>query len=157
MNKDFKKNTGSQTKESVLGLIADYVRDSETETVPITSCHSAVAYWIAAEDVLEPSDEIVLLGPDVDNDLVYHSILMRDDKIIGDTERVAPKRNILTTYDMESGVYNTKMSNTNPEVVVYHTLERINLAEFRDQYVNKNKQDADIKNAGSDIDTSFDF
>ncbi|PCI57050.1 MAG: hypothetical protein COB36_01920 [Alphaproteobacteria bacterium] len=157
MTNDFKKNTGSQTKQSVLGLIADYVRDSEEETIPITSCHSAVAYWIVDEDILEPSDEIVLLGPDIDNDLVYHSILMRDGDIIGDTERVAPRRQIDTTYDMETGAYNTKMSNSNPEAIVYHTLERISLAEFRNQYLNENKQDVDVKNAGTDLDSGFNF
>lgn len=151
MTDDFKKNTGNQTRESVLGLIADYIRDSEKEVIPITSCHSAVAYWIVDEDILEPSDEIVLLGPNVEDDLVYHSILMRDGDIIGDTERAAPERQIDTTYDMDTGIYKTKMSKSSSEAIAYHTLERISLAEFRNQYLKENNLNAEMKSSGLDI------
>ncbi|PCK00466.1 MAG: hypothetical protein COA45_01420 [Zetaproteobacteria bacterium] len=134
--------------------MADYVRDSEHEVIPITSCHSAVAYWIVAEEQLEPSDEIVLLGPKPDKDLVFHSILMRGDDIIGDTERSAENRQIDTTYDAQTGVYKTKMSNKEgSEEVSYQTLLRISLSDFKQQYVEENNTDLDITdpNAGFDL------
>ncbi len=137
--------------------MADYIRVSEEKVVPITSCHSTVAYWIMNSVELEPSDEIVLLGPNPDNDLVYHSIIMRDGDIIGDQERAAPRRGVDTTYDMETGVYKTKMKNDNVGDEVFYTLERISLAEFREQYLKEEQPQPDVNGPGSDIDSSFDF
>jgi len=154
---DFIKNTGNQTKESVLELMANYIRDSEEKVVPITSCHSTVAYWIMDSAELGPSDEIVLLGPNPDDDLVYHSIIIRDGDIIGDHERAAPNREIDTTYNAETGIYKTKMTNDSVGDEAYYTLERINLAEFREQYLKEEQPQPDVNGPGSDIDSSFDF
>lgn len=137
--------------------MADYIRDSEEKVMPITSCHSTVAYWIMDSDELKPSDEIVLLGPKPDDDLVYHSIIIRDGDIIGDHERVAPSREIDTTYDMETGVYKTKMKNDNVGDEVLYTMECISLAEFCDQYLKEEQPHPDVNGPGSDIDSSFDF
>lgn len=143
-----KKNILNQTKESVIGLIADYIMDSEDEVIPITSCHSAVAYWVYSAEELQDSDEIVLLGPNIDNDLVYHSIIMRGNDIIGDSERAADSRQIDSKYDGENGIYTTKMSNANVDEVDYKTLYRITIGDFRNQYLINKDQDIELDNTG---------
>lgn len=143
-----KKNILNQTKESVIGLMADYIMDSEDEVIPITSCHSAVAYWVYSAEELQDSDEIVLLGPNIDNDLVYHSIIMRGNDIIGDSERAADSRQIDSKYDGENGIYTTKMSNANVDEVDYKTLYRITIGDFRNQYLINKDQDIELDNTG---------
>ncbi len=145
------KNVLNQTKGAVLGLISDYIERSETEVVPVTSCHSAVAYWIYSEDAVNDSDEIVLLGPDVNNDLVYHSILMRGDDIIGDTERASDSRNIDTKYDGKTGVYTTKMDDNSASDFRYETLHRISIKDFKDQYLRNANHDAGVEPSTPDV------
>lgn len=83
---------------------------------------------------MEPTDEIVLLGPDPDGSSVYHSILMRGDDIIGDTERAAPERQMDTTYYADTGEYKTKMFKSSAEDVTYYTLDRISVADFKAEF-----------------------
>ena len=122
------------SRESALSIMAEAANDSDGGKFPVTSCHSTVGYWIANEPQVEPTDEIVLLGPDPDGSTVYHSILMRGDDIIGDTERAAPERQMDTTYDPDTGQYTTKMFKSSTEDVTYYTLDRMSVADFREQY-----------------------
>ena len=122
------------SKESALSIMAEAAIDSHDGVFPVTSCHSTVGYWIANEPEVEPTDEIVLLGPDPDGSTVYHSILMRGDDIIGDTERAAPERQMDTKYDPDTGQYTTKMFQKSTDNVTYYTLDRMSVAEFRAQY-----------------------
>lgn len=121
------------SRESALSIMAE-AASSEDGKFPVTSCHSTVGYWIANEPRVEPTDEIVLLGPDPDGSTVYHSILMRGDDIIGDTERAAPERQMDTTYDADTGEYKTKMFKSSAEDVTYYTLDRISVADFKAEF-----------------------
>ena len=105
--------------------MAEAANDSDGGKFPVTSCHSAE---------VEPTDEIVLLGPEPGGSKVYHSILMRGEDIIGDTERAAQERQIDTKYDMDTGEYTTKISPKSQSDVTYYTLDRMSVAEFREQY-----------------------
>lgn len=115
--------------------MTESAKSGDSGSFPVTSCHSSVGYWIANEERLEPTDEIVLLGPDKDGETVFHSILMRGDDIIGDTEKVSPQRGIDTTYDAQTGEYKTKMFPKSPNDVTYYTLMRMTVADFRAQYL----------------------
>lgn len=123
------------SKESVLSIMVESAKSGDSGDFPVTSCHSSVGYWIANEDRLEPTDEIVFLGPDKGGETVFHSILMRGDDIIGDTERASPQRRIDTSYDAETGEYKTKMFPKSPNDVTYYTLMRMSVADFRAQYL----------------------
>ena len=123
------------SKESVFSIIKHYALSDDLKDTPLMSCHSAVGYWIANEEQLEPTDEIVLLGPNKDEDVIHHSILMRGDDIIGDTERASPQRGIDTSYDTETGEYKTKIFPKGESEVTHQTLMRMSVADFRAQYL----------------------
>lgn len=123
-------------------MIADYVRSDEQ--IYVSSCHSAVAYWIANEEQLLPSDEIVLLGSEAGTgsgeDRVHHSIIMRDGDIIGDTERSG--RGIDTSFDHEKQEYYSKLMARGNEIATYKVVERMTIGDFKAQYVDAPEQDS---------------
>lgn len=122
----------AQTLRSVFDIMQEVLDTKEDRSFPITSCHSAVGYWIAHEERVEPTDEIVVLGAEKLG--VTHSILMRDDEIIGDSERSAKGRGIDTTYDMATGEYKTTRSPMNDTLnVAYQTVMRMSVGEFLDR------------------------
>ncbi len=137
MEKEFSKKAGLLTRDSVTDMIAGYVRDAETEDIHVTSCHGAVAWWIANEEQVKPTDDIVLLGPDQGTDSgadrVYHSILMRDDDIIGDTQNA--QREIPSSYDSDTGEYTSKMYASSHDDITYYTVMRMSVEDFKSRYV----------------------
>lgn len=145
MEKEFSKKAGIFTRDSVTDMIAGYIRDAETEDVFITSCHGAVAWWIANEEQVKPTDDIVLLGPDQGTDSgadrVYHSILMRDGDIIGDTQNA--HRKIPSSYDAETGEYSSKLYESSDDNSIYYTVMRMSVEDFKSRYVQP-ENDADL-------------
>lgn len=117
--------------EDTLRMIGAYVKNNDRDPVHVSSCHSAVAFWIANEGRLRDTDEIVLLGKD--NNHVLHSILVRGNVILGDTELVA--RGIQTRYEADTGTYTTMHSNKSAQEISYTTLKKLGIGAFKTAYV----------------------
>lgn len=99
----------------------------------ISSCHSAVGFWLACEPTISDDDEIVLLGRSDLKDNITHSIIIRDGEIVGDTEAI--ERGIHTQYDPDSGRYKTMHSKRLDQEVEYVTIHKISVGDFRKRHL----------------------
>lgn len=148
MKDDFEKNKDKasdpelHTREYILRMIAQYAREAKQRDIYISSCHSAVGYWIAREQTLLESDEIVLLGREDIDDHILHSIIVRNGEIVGDTE--AQERGIQTRYDEKTGIYTTMHSKRSEQEVMYSTQQKMNVRDFKRQYLSKPDIEPDI-------------